>query len=472
MMITNRPGVLALLLCAGCAQMPPPAGAPDRGIQTAFTVQAGAHAVVRVVTKAAQCPTLGLDGASLPMTVRAAPAKVPMRGGGAQSDNKPAIFDVLTCEAELPARAIAGTVHASIGDEQVPLPHAEIKTIVILGDTGCRITKSDNSFQDCRDPQSWPLQQIAERAAALKPDLVIHVGDYHYRESPCPKDMPGCAGSPWGFGYDAWHEDFFRPLRALLAAAPWVFVRGNHESCFRAGQGWFRFVAPEPWSEPRSCNDPKLDNDADYSEPYAVPLGAGGVDTQLIVFDSSRTSNSAYDAQGPAYRKYFAELQAVDRLALQAPHNFFLSHHPVLAFFPKPGGGGISAGPGNAGLQSVMRDLHPRRLFGPGIDIALHGHVHLFEMLSFDNGLPAALVLGNAGSSRDYPLPSPLPPGTTPAPGASVHEFVTSREFGFASLERQGQDWLLTEWNLQGEAFLRCVLHGTAGHCTDPRTQH
>ncbi len=51
-----------------------------------------------------------------------------------------------------------------------------------------------------------------------------------------------CAGSPWGYGWDAWNADFFTPAAPLLAAAPWAAVRGNHESCARAGQGWWRFL--------------------------------------------------------------------------------------------------------------------------------------------------------------------------------------------------------------------------------------
>ena len=37
-------------------------------------------------------------------------------------------------------------------------------------------------------------------AAAQKPDLVIHVGDYYYRETPCPAGEAKCAGSPFGWG--------------------------------------------------------------------------------------------------------------------------------------------------------------------------------------------------------------------------------------------------------------------------------
>ena len=48
----------------------------------------------------------------------------------------------------------------------------------------------------------WPFPKIAATAAAARPDLVIHVGDYHYREAPCPAERAGCANSPSGYGFD------------------------------------------------------------------------------------------------------------------------------------------------------------------------------------------------------------------------------------------------------------------------------
>jgi hypothetical protein len=461
--------LVVLLLCAGCAQMTPPATGPADD-PVVFTVQAEGHALVRAITKAPACPALKIEGTASPtsMTIRATPRVVPDRGDAGQQDSKPAVFNVLTCEAELPPALNRAAARVRVAGHDVPLPKAMVSTIVIVGDTGCRMKQPGNFFQDCEHRSTWPFEKIAGLAAALKPDLVIHVGDYHYRESPCPSDQQNCAGSPWGFGYDVWSADFFRPARALLAAAPWVFVRGNHESCFRAGQGWFRFVAPEPWTEERSCDEPRRDADADYSAPYAVPLTP---DTQLIVFDSSHASAKPYAADSVGYQKYFLELQAVDELAKRVPHSFFLSHHPVLAFAPEFSGGTIAVRPGNAGLQSVMSALHPGRLFSPGIDVAMHGHVHLFEMVSFSSGQPVSLVMGNAGSYRDFPLPAVLPPGTAPAPGAVVQEFVTTGEFGFASLERQGADWLLTEWDVDGHATLHCTLHGAIGHCTGAAAQ-
>ena len=149
--------------------------------------------------------------------------------------------------------------------ESLPLPKARPKRIVILGDTGCRIVSNFGVFQSCDDPTAWPFERVANAAAAAQPDLVIHVGDYHYREGPCDLAHPGCAGSPWGYGYDAWRADFFQPARNLLAAAPWIVMRGNHESCNRAGQGWWRFLDPRPLTPQQDCNAAADDDIGNYS---------------------------------------------------------------------------------------------------------------------------------------------------------------------------------------------------------------
>ena len=109
----------------------------------------------------------------------------------------------------------------------------------------------------------WPFASVAASAADWDPDLIIHVGDYLYRESPCPADNAGCAGSPYGDTWATWNADFFEPAAPLLDAAPWILVRGNHEDCSREGTGWFRYLDPMPM--PRSCEP--------YTEPYALTIG-------------------------------------------------------------------------------------------------------------------------------------------------------------------------------------------------------
>src|SRR5262249_37638438 len=143
---------------------------------------------------------------------------------------------------------------ASIDGQPLPLPpppSQKLKSVAVFGDTGCRL-KADKGekgktaqaqavhdsdeddeggdYQNCDYPKDWPFAAmskiIAERA---KPELVVHVGDYYYRESPCPSDDEGCANSPYGDKWKTWEADFFTPAKLLLQKAPWIVVRGNHE---------------------------------------------------------------------------------------------------------------------------------------------------------------------------------------------------------------------------------------------------
>src|SRR5476651_2734446 len=116
--------------------------------------------------------------------------------------------------------------------KDLPVPVADPQRILVLGDTGCRI--KGTYLQACNDPVAWPFAGLAKAAAALKPDLVIHLGDYLYRESLCPDGNAGCAGSPYGDNWASWNADLFSPAAPLLDAAPWLIVRGNHEDCSRA----------------------------------------------------------------------------------------------------------------------------------------------------------------------------------------------------------------------------------------------
>ena len=173
------------------------------------------QAVVRVLIRSASCPTLTVDGALVATKARASSTTE---------------FPGLVCELAVPTSTQQVQWHA----HDLARLSLEPKRIVILGDTGCRI--SGHKVQACNDPAQWPFAQVARAAAAWHPDLVIHVGDYHYRESPCPPGNRGCAGATVGDNWSSWMEDFFIPAAPLLQAAPWVFVRGNHELCARGGK--------------------------------------------------------------------------------------------------------------------------------------------------------------------------------------------------------------------------------------------
>lgn len=431
-------------------------------IKAAFVVMGEAGAPeARVITTARACPVIRLGARRLAMTVRAGPQTVPLRPSISDpEDTKPSAFPVTVCEATLPRRART----ARVGAHRLPLPPAHPRRIVVFGDTGCRVKKTDNAYQACNDPRAYPFARVAAVAAAWKPDLVVHVGDYLYRENACDDAHPGCKGTVWGYGWDAWNADFFAPAKPLLAAAPWVAARGNHESCNRAGQGWWRFIDPRPLVRGRDCNDPADDDTGDYSDPYAVPIGDGA---QFIVMDSSKTTAKPIKPDShaaAAYRDAFAKYEA---LAAQQPYSIMVEHHPILAPSASDKKGVMTLNPGNEGLQSVWAPLKDN-MTPPNVKMLLAGHIHLWEALSFSSDHPTQFVAGFGGTQEEMvPVPPALPADYHPAPGADVahySSFIVG--FGFMTLTRTGADtWDVEVHDVDGQVINRCQVTGSKSAC-------
>jgi hypothetical protein len=393
--------------------------------------------------------------------MRVAPATEPLRPTASKpADSKPSVFPVATCEAVLPARATA----VNVAGQALPVPKALPRRIVVLADTGCRIKKADNAYQACNDAAVWPFATIAASAARLNPDLVLHIGDYHYRENACPPDVLGCDGSPWGYGWDAWNADFFQPGAPLLAKAPWVLVRGNHEECARAGQGWFRFLEPGPYSAARSCNDPAQDDQGNYSDHYAVSLGGG---SQIIVFDTTGAKRPALKPTDKRFQVYQRQFRTVAELAAKPgmTTTIFANHHPILAFQPIPGGTPLAANPE---LQGVLASLNAHAYYPPGVSIALHGHIHDFQALDFASGQPATIVSGNGGDNLEPALPDPFPAKAEPAPGVKVRQMAHNNSFGFMMMERHPEPqtgWTFKAYTAAGKLIATCEQNGKQLAC-------
>jgi hypothetical protein len=456
-------GMLAVALASAGA-----ARAADDPIRSAFVVlgeDGGAQA--RVITDDAACPQIHIDGRRRAMAERAAPATLPLRSTrSSAAESKPSAFPVRVCEAALPRSAKTATV----GGHALPLPVAEPRRIVVIGDTGCRIKSSDMAYQACNDIHQYPFSRVAASAAAWKPDLVVHVGDYLYRENPCPAGQAGCAGTAWGYGWDAWNVDFFTPGKPLLQAAPWVAVRGNHENCNRAGQGWWRLIEPRPLAAGRDCIAEADDGVGDYDDPYAVPLGRGA---QIIVLDSSNTSKDALDPashEAAQYRDMYAKF---DALAAKAPYSIMVEHHPILAFaaHQKKKTGEIVLDPGNPGIQSVFGAINPK-FTPPNVKLLLAGHVHVWEQLSFSSDHPSQIVAGFSGTQEDIvPLPRTLPADAIVAPGAKVDSFSSWVDgFGFMTMERIGAErWKVEAHDINGKVVNRCTITGRHSVCETPQ---
>ena len=454
---------LSLILAACGSGLSADLAADEGSIQAAWTeLGSGNQLLARVVTshapasaRDAVCPYMLVDGVAKRMSLRVAAGEVAQRPTkSAPADAKPSAFPVAVCEASIPATAQS----AFVAGRALPLAKAEPRRIAVIGDSGCRMKKSENAWQACNDAGAWPFAKVAATAAAMNPDLVLHLGDYQYRENACPPDMAGCQGSPWGYGWDTWQADLFTPAAPLLARAPWIVVRGNHEECARAGQGWHRFLDTQPYSARLSCDLAANDGAANQADPYAVALGGG---TQLIVFDSSRAGNAVLRESDPRFAAYDKQLHTVAALAARPDVNttIFASHHPVLAFDPVAG---RAPKPGNRALQSVMQASHGQAYYPAGVTLALHGHVHGFQAISFASDHPATIVAGNAGDKLDAALPDSLPAGAAPAPGTIIDRMSHHASFGFLMMERPvgAMAWTFKAYTAAGKLLATCQQNG------------
>ncbi|WP_261722502.1 hypothetical protein [Wolbachia pipientis] len=114
---------------------------------------------IRAITNNDVCPTLYINGEAITMLTRSANNSTEM-----------------VCEFIVGQNV--RDIH--INGMQVPTVPEKISKIAFIGDTGCRV----NTFyqQECNSVESWPLKQNLNSVALHQPDLVIHVGDYHYRK--------------------------------------------------------------------------------------------------------------------------------------------------------------------------------------------------------------------------------------------------------------------------------------------------
>ena len=165
-----------------------------------------------------ECPEIQLDRTDFQMNTRAEPSLA---------------HPNTVCSIELDAKL----KRIVLDGQQLPVPVKRPRQLVVVGDTGCRLSDKHGAYQACDNSSIWPFAQVASEVAAAKPDLIIHTGDYIYRESPCPAGNNGCIGTPHGDNIETWMADWLEPAQPMFAAAPIIAVRGNHETCERAGTG-------------------------------------------------------------------------------------------------------------------------------------------------------------------------------------------------------------------------------------------
>ena len=370
----------------------------------------GTLSIRMIVPQGGACPTAIADGIALPMT----PPVVSV------DDD----FRVLVCQAY----ARATTRSATVNGLPVPTVANLVQRVVVIGDTGCRLEEGDPP-QPCNDPFLWPFATIARFASNKKPDLVIHVGDYFYREAACPENHPGCAGSPHRDTWLTWKLDFFDPAGPLLTTAPWVVVRGDHEVCEHGGRGWIRLLDPHP----------RLRDCVNTTEPYALTLPG----LSLLIFDSSAADDPAI------FRTYSAQLAS---LMTNVPsHTWLVTHQPVWAL-------------NQAGSITTSEQDAIRRHIPSTLDMVLSGHVHNFASYSFGPERPAQLVVGDSGDS----LEGQQPPATgVNIDGQNIQKgfALPVAKFGYFLLDRVEGGWDGTLYGTDDAILARCRLRERDVEC-------
>ena len=379
----------------------------------------------RAITDGAVCPNAMIDGQPAQMVERSVP--------GPQ-------YPVRACVMPLQT----SSKNVTINGVPVPLPKDRPNRILVLGDTGCRL--KGTQVQACNDMSQWPFRLGATMSAYFKPDLVIHVGDMHYRESACPTGNLGCAGSPFGDNWQVWKEDFFDPAEALLKAAPWVMVRGNHEECERGGIVWARTLDPYPYEAGRGrdgCLGPKA--------PYTVDLGG----LHLIVMDVSTADEKLNPQQVDYYRSQF-------ELAKNIPGPvWYAFHRPIWA--AENIRNGVPEGD-NKTLAAAAKGF-----ISTNVQTILSGHHHVFEVIKYANDLPLQIVSGHGGD--DLSIRAPNPVVGLEVNGEKVVAGISSPGiFGFSMLERDPNDqsgtkWKITGYDVKGHPFATCEMNQRQLEC-------
>ena len=358
--------------------------------------------VVRVVLEdGANCPAISENGASVTMTERALPPSM---------DNSE--FAVTVCSATIAKSSVAHVAITENNPSQnyhLPALPDTANTIVVVGDTGCRVAtgwtpQNCDNITPSAPRTGWPLQMILDNIGARNPDAIIHMGDYHYREaSPCPPQYQGTCGDTWA----SWKADWFNPAQSVLREAPWVMLRGNHEMCLRAWRGFNLFLSVEPVGG--VAGEPAITTAPNVGCPELTPSYKIALDNEIVlaVVDTASQGQSITQAGVKYCATWAAGIEALLQDAMKNPATHWLTlHHPVYKWsskYPvKPGQDACPAAvfTGQTYVQGVINANAMKNK--PAPNMIFSGHAHMWQWnRPLDANLPLQMVVGNGGTYRD-----------------------------------------------------------------------
>ncbi|KJV69559.1 calcineurin-like phosphoesterase family protein [Candidatus Neoehrlichia lotoris str. RAC413] len=321
-----------------------------------------------IVSLQDDCPIISIDNQTRKMDIRAFPIY-----------EKNAVFDNKVCEA-----LISNTAKVvKVGDDVIPVLPSKIKKIAIIGDTGCRV--SSYYQQNCKLQDTWPLEKILYQISQHNPDLVIHVGDYLYREKDCVDDKE-CDKGIYGDNFNTWKLDWLAPSKLLSKKAPFIFVRGNHENCNRAYKGWFRYLSASPFADisKEACKG--------IVDSWVFTSHRLGIcDLNFYIHDSSGINEVLFSKQDiNNVRSGF-----LDKLDDKLP-TWLLTHRPLWSYADRMG----IIYYGNLLQVKAFGNILPKNLLA-----IVSGHLHIGQTLIIrirdGKDVITQVIVGNSGTKLD-----------------------------------------------------------------------
>jgi len=209
-------------------------------------------------------------------------------------------------------------------------------------------------------------------------------------------------------------------------------VRGNHEDCARAGEGWIRFLDRLPASA--ICRD--------LTGIFVARLGDFG----FVVVDGARAEDPKGDMRALA-GLLGGQLAGV---AANVPAEaWFVSHRPLNSMRSAPDR------PANE-VDNTVQELAFGTIMPPGVRMTVAGHIHFFQAVDFGGSRPPQLVVGTGGDNLVM-----VPPLSVAGSDINGHKVVNSVAYsGFAYMvwDRTGNLWIGTLFDVDGKALSHCRL--------------
>ena len=342
------------------------------------------------------------------------------------------------CAAVLPERVRS----LELQGQALPVPVENPQRIVIVGDTGCRLSDDHGLYQECDNDAIWPFQYVAQSVADYRPDLILYTGDYIYREDACPEGNSGCEASPYGDNETTWRADWMDPARPMQLAAPMILVRGNHEICSRAGTGWFRYM--DAFAHSDIC--------VDNTPAWSVSLDK----LDIGVIDSGRVKDEDDQELTELFAAQLQELKP--RLGRNA---WIATHRPFWGFGADDDSGELITPTGT--LQDAVDAVG----LPQGTNLLVSAHIHLAEVIGFQGDRPPQMVVANGGTQL---VPRVDPPEEID--GVAIDVGLVLYQYGFVSMESGAADrqWRAGFRDLEGRELEVCQLDSRRVSCRETRS--